>query len=285
VSSAASPGPSLPIPAIAAAADKVVPMSSTWSRLRPGEIIAAVGAVALAVCIFLLPWYGLSGRIARALSGLGAATSVDGWNSLTINRWLMLATWPVYIIFAVFPAVVLGIFGSRYIPGAAALAVLSVAMLANLGTGNVTVVLLMGGKSSWGAINTGAALIVNIGLNLLLIPHLGILGAAIAWGAGIVVDNVAALIELRWVLGLAPVGPGYGLTAALTIGCFGVVGIAARAALGETLMALVVTLAIGAVAFAGALYRARAPLQLSGMTAALRPRAVAPAASRPREAA
>jgi O-antigen/teichoic acid export membrane protein len=201
------------------------------------------------------------------------------------TRWLMLATWPVYIIFAVFPAVVLGIFGSRYIPGAAALAVLSVAMLANLGTGNVTVVLLMGGKSSWGAINTGAALIVNIGLNLLLIPHLGILGAAIAWGAGIVVDNVAALIELRWVLGLAPVGPGYGLTAALTIGCFGVVGIAARAALGETLLALVVTLAIGAVAFAGALYRARAPLQLSGMTAALRPRAVTPAASRPREAA
>jgi hypothetical protein len=50
-------------------------------------------------------------------------------------------------------------------------------------------------------------------------------------------------------------------------------------------LALVVTLAIGAVAFAGALYRARAPLQLSGMTAALRPRAVAPAASRPREAA
>ena len=43
----------------------------------------------------------------------------------------------------------------------------------------------MGGKSSWGAINTGAALTVHIGLNLLLIPHLGILGAAIAWGAGI----------------------------------------------------------------------------------------------------
>lgn len=201
------------------------------------------------------------------------------------TRWLMLATWPVYIIFAIFPAVVLGIFGSRYIPGAAALAVLSLAMLVNLGTGNVTVVLLMGGKSSWGAINTGAALTVNIGLNLLLIPHLGILGAAIAWGASIVVDNVAALIELRWVLGLAPVGPGYGLTAALTVSCFGVVGIVARAALGETLLALVVTLAIGAVAFAGALYRARAPLQLAGMAAEFRPRAVAAAAGRPREAA
>ena len=115
----------------------------------------------------------------------------------TTTRWLMLAAWPLYLVFAIFPAVVLGIFGPRYAGGAGALAVLSLAMLVNLGTGNVTVVLLMGGKSSWGAINTGAALIVNIGLNLLLIPHLGILGAAIAWGASIVVDNVAACRRFR----------------------------------------------------------------------------------------
>ena len=111
-------------------------------------------------------------------------------------------------------------------------------MLVNLGTGNVTVVLLMGGKSSWGAINTGAALVVNIGLNLLLIPHLGILGAAIAWGASIVVDNVAAMVELRWVLGLQIFGPGYGLVMAVTVGCFGVSGIVARGLLGQTLPAL-----------------------------------------------
>ena len=118
-------------------------------------------------------------------------------------------------------------------------------MLINLGTGNVTVVLLMGGKSSWSAINAGAALVVNVGLNLLLLPHLGILGAAIAWGASIVVDNVTAMIELRWVLGLAPFGPGYWLVAAVTVGCFGVTGIAVRAVLGETLPALAVALAIG----------------------------------------
>ena len=45
------------------------------------------------------------------------------------TRWLMLATWPLYLVFAIFPAVVLGLFGSRYTPGAAALAVLSLAML------------------------------------------------------------------------------------------------------------------------------------------------------------
>lgn len=203
----------------------------------------------------------------------------------TTTRWLMLAAWPMYLVFAVFPSVVLGIFGSRYSGGAAALAVLSLAMLVNLGTGNVTVVLLMGGKSSWGAINTGAALIVNIGLNLLLIPRLGIFGAAIAWGASIAVDNVAAMAELKWVLGLEIFGRGYGLALAVPVGCFGVSGLVARALLGQTLQALAVTLAVGVAAFVTTLYIARRPLQLATVAAALRPRAVPAAAGQSRKAA
>jgi hypothetical protein len=66
-------------------------MSFQPARLRPGEIIAGVGAVALAICMFLLPWYGPSGRFERAVTALGLS-SKDGWNGLTVNRWLMLLT-------------------------------------------------------------------------------------------------------------------------------------------------------------------------------------------------
>ena len=99
------------------------------------------------------------------------------------------------------------------------------------------------------------------------------------------VDNVAAMVELRWVLGLALFGPGYGLTAAVTVGCFGVSGIVARVLLGQTLPALAVTLAVGIAAFAVALYSARTPLQLAALAAALRARTVPAAASRPQQAA
>ena len=187
------------------------------------------------------------------------------------TRWLMLASWPLYAVFAIFPAAVLNIFGPRYTVGASALTVLSLAMLVNLGTGNVTVVLLMGGRSSWSAINAGAALAVNIGLNLLLVPRIGILGAAIAWAASIVVDNVTAMVEIRWVMGLDPFGPGYWLAAGTTLACFGGPGLIARALLGETLPALGVSVAAGSVAFAIALYFARVPFQLAGIFAALRP--------------
>lgn len=187
------------------------------------------------------------------------------------TRWLMLASWPLYTVFAIFPVTVLSIFGPRYTVGASALTVLSLAMLVNLGTGNVTVVLLMGGRSTWSAINAGAALAVNIGLNLLLVPRIGILGAAIAWAASIVVDNVTAMVEIRWVMGLDPFGPGYWLAAGTTLACFGGPGLIARVLLGQTLPALAVSLAAGLVAFAIALYFARLPFQLAGIFAALRP--------------
>jgi len=189
----------------------------------------------------------------------------------TATRSLVLATFPLYIVLAIFPGVILGIFGSRYTAGASALSVLSLAMVINLGTGNVTVVLLMGGKSSWSAINAGAALIANIGLNLLLVPHIGIVGAAIAWSASIAIDNVAAMIQIRWVMGLAPFGPGYWLAAGTTLICFGTTGIAARLILGQTLPALVAALSAGVISYALMLYFARARMQLAELVTALRP--------------
>jgi O-antigen/teichoic acid export membrane protein len=183
--------------------------------------------------------------------------------------WLVIASWPVYIVIAIFPAVVLGIFGHRYTVGAAALAVLAVAMLVNLGTGNVTSVLLMGGKSSLSAYNALAALVVNIGLNLVLLPRIGLVGAAIAWAAAIVVENLAAVVEVWWTLGIKPFGSGYWLVAAASAACFGVSGLAARAAFHQTLPALAAAVGVGLVAYSAILYAARSRLQLAGLSAAL----------------
>jgi O-antigen/teichoic acid export membrane protein len=189
----------------------------------------------------------------------------------TATRSLVLLTFPLYLVLATFPAVILGIFGSRYTAGASALTVLSLAMLINLGTGNITVVLLMGGKSSWSAINAAAALIANIGLNLLLVPRIGILGAAIAWSVSIAIDNITAMIEVRCVMGMALFGPGYSLAAGTTLICFGGTGVAARLIFGQTMPALAVALLAGLVSYALMLYLKRAPLRLMEMAAALRP--------------
>jgi O-antigen/teichoic acid export membrane protein len=185
------------------------------------------------------------------------------------TRWLVIASWPLYVMLAIFPVVVLGIFGHRYTVGAAALVVISLAMLVNLGTGNVTVVLLMGGKSSLSAYNALSALVVNIGLTLILLPRIGIVGAAIAWAAAIVVENVAAAIEVWLMFKIGPFGKGYGLVATASVGCFAIPGLAARALLGQTLPALAAATIVGLAVYAAVLYAARERLQLADLMGSL----------------
>jgi O-antigen/teichoic acid export membrane protein len=211
--------------------------------------------------------------IAPQLGGLLARREDSRAGGLyqSATRWLMLASWPLYLTFAIFPAVVLGVFGSRYSAGAVSLVILSLAMLINTGTGNVTVVLLMGGKSSWNVANTLIALGINVGLNFLLLPRIGIAGAAIAWAASIVADNVLAAIEVWWVLDIAPAGRGYLLVVGAAVGCFGVIGLAVRLLAGQSGLALAVALALGVASYGLLLYAARARLQLTGLFAAMRP--------------
>jgi O-antigen/teichoic acid export membrane protein len=145
-------------------------------------------------------------------------------------------------------------------------------MLINLGTGNVTVVLLMGGKSSLSAYNAFGALAVNVVLNLVLLPRIGIAGAAIAWAASIAVDNIASAIEVWVTLGIGSFGPGYWPMAFVTAACFGTVGLVVRGLMGATLLALVVASAVGVTVFVGALYATRARLGLMGLCEILRVR-------------
>lgn len=233
-------------------------------------IYAAVSRLAM-IGTFALEGTRLA--IAPQLSGLLArrqhSRAADLYQSAT--RLLMLASWPMYLLFAIFPMVVLGVFGTRYTAGAVSLVIISLAMLVNTGTGNVTVVLLMGGKSSWNVVNTLAALIINVGLNLVLLPRIGIAGAAIAWAASIIVDNLAAVFEVWWVLGIAPLGRGYSFVVALAAGSFGLIGLAVRLVFGQTLPALLLALAIGLIVYGPAVYAGRRRLHLTGLYAAMRP--------------
>jgi hypothetical protein len=67
------------------------------SRLRPGEIVAAVGALLLFIFMFFFKWYGVSlpggqQQLANALGVDTGALAVNGWHGHTVLRWLMLLT-------------------------------------------------------------------------------------------------------------------------------------------------------------------------------------------------
>lgn len=196
----------------------------------------------------------------------------------TSTAWLILAAWPIYLSLATFAPVLLRIFGHEFVAGQYVLVILALTMLVASGVGAVDVVLLMGGKSIWNLANTITSLTLNVLLNLLLIPRLGITGAAIAWSVSILANNLAPLAQVWAFLRLHPFGPAVGRAALAAVTCYGTLGLAVRFTLGGSIPTLVLYQVTAGVLYLLLLIRFRVPLQLAAFGQALRRRPVQPAA-------
>jgi O-antigen/teichoic acid export membrane protein len=82
-------------------------------------------------------------------------------------------------------------------------------------------VLAMAGRTSWNLVNVLIALGVTVGLDVLLIPRYGALGAAIGLACSMVANNVLPLIQVGRAARLHPFGPGTLTAAGLSVACFG----------------------------------------------------------------
>jgi O-antigen/teichoic acid export membrane protein len=143
--------------------------------------------------------------------------------------WLVLLCWPLYLLVATYADAFLGWFGEGYDAGTGVVLVLAAAMLLATGVGMVDVVLIMGGRTAWNLGNAAAALLTNVLLDVLLIPRLGLLGAAIGWAAAIVVANLAPLAQVWRHMRLHPFGIGTATAAALSMACFALLPALVRA--------------------------------------------------------
>lgn len=139
----------------------------------------------------------------------------------TGTAWLILMTWPLYLLAVLFAPYLLALFGESYAEGAIVVVILCLTMLLATGCGMVDMVLSMAGRTSWNLANSSLALGVNVALNLWLIPPLGITGAAIAWSVAILVNNLLPLAQVGLILGLHPFGSATRTAALLSVLGFG----------------------------------------------------------------
>lgn len=134
-----------------------------------------------------------------------------GQRNLVLNRyklatrWITLFTLPISITVALVPDVYLELFfSSAYLPAATAVAILVVGYLVNASFGLEGMVLEGLGYTRLTLLNTVLILGTNLVLDFLLVPRLGIVGAAIGTAAGITVGGLAGLVELYYLRGLHP---------------------------------------------------------------------------------
>jgi O-antigen/teichoic acid export membrane protein len=221
--------------------------------LAPAAIYAVAGRF---VVLIQFANQGVSQSVQPRLAEALATGDRDAANHLyqTATGWLVLVTWPINLLVMLFAPVYLKFFGDGYTKGVPVVVVLAGAMLVATGCGMVDMVLAMAGRTSWNLVNVLVALAVTIGLDSLLVPRMGALGAAIGLACAMVANNLLPLIQVGRAVGLHPFGAGTRAAALLSIGCFGVlprlaVGLAGGGPVGLTLAMLVAVPAFGAGAW------------------------------------
>jgi O-antigen/teichoic acid export membrane protein len=208
------------------------------------------------------------------LGGLFASGDTRTAQSLfrTATAWTMSFAWPIYITCAFVGGIILAIFGD-YSEGRSVIVILALAMLLSTASGAVDSVLLMAGRSWLSLGNTLAALAVNVVANLLLLPDLGIVGAAIAWALAIVTRNVLALLQVRYLLDIkAGLGPArwVALSASLS---YGVPGLVLFFAGVEEWVSLTIFMLLSTPIYAALLWRRREALNLGLLASTIGARA------------
>jgi O-antigen/teichoic acid export membrane protein len=122
----------------------------------------------------------------------------------TATRWTVLLSAPALALLAVEGDGVLNLLHQHSSSGGEAVVILSAAFLVDSLTGPVGHVLTMSGRSGLNFATSTAALVVNIGLNVLLIPRWGMRGAALSWALVIVALNVARVMQVRALFSIHP---------------------------------------------------------------------------------
>ncbi|MGB6641764.1 MAG: polysaccharide biosynthesis C-terminal domain-containing protein, partial [Thermoanaerobaculia bacterium] len=206
--------------------------------------------------IFILILNSFNGIFAPLIAGHFAAGRKQELNDLykVSTKWGLYLALPVFLVIVIAPDEVLGVLlDSRYVVGALPLVVLSIAQVVNLATGAVGFILVMGGRQNSWLLLSGAALTVNIGLSLFLIPRHGLIGAAVAALLSIVGLFGSALLLVRRWENLWPWDRRYvkGLVAALVTA--GALVLTDRLPIGSPVLHLLALCVVAVVVFAGVL--------------------------------
>ncbi|MQA87853.1 MAG: oligosaccharide flippase family protein [Streptosporangiales bacterium] len=167
-----------------------------------GVYVAATKIVALAT--FVLP--AINQAFAPRITNLYHRGETDRLQHAyrVVAGWNLRLTLPAFAVLVVFPADLLDLVGPGLASGAIATVILVTGQLVNTATGPSAMVLTMSGRAGWSMANNGAALVLNVGLNLWLVPAHGIVGAAAAWALALIVVNLARVAQVWLFLHMSP---------------------------------------------------------------------------------
>jgi O-antigen/teichoic acid export membrane protein len=179
------------------------------------------------------------------------------------TAWIVGLNAPLYLTVCTTAPLLVKLLGPRYQAGVSSMVIVTAAALVGSSCGLVDFVLLTMGRTSWNLANTVVSLAVNLAIDLIFIPHIGIVAAAIGWAAAIVLNNLVPLVQVHRAFGFSPISSLWVRMIAVNGVMFGVLPGIVLVVVGPKLPALVGVIAIGAVGYLLVIWRWRDPLGLS----------------------
>lgn len=108
--------------------------------------------------------------------------------------WVSVTTFPICMTLLVFPQFILNLIGGDLLSGARALQILAIAMTINMCTGPINILILMAGRNWWNLLSALLGAMAMFLTAFLLIPRDGAVGAAYAWAAALLAQNVTGIM-------------------------------------------------------------------------------------------
>lgn len=169
---------------------------------------AQVGVFGIAHKIALTLYFFLSVMntiIAPSISRMNSLNDKVGLQKMITKtvRWVMALSLPAGILLIIFSKWIMLYFGKDFGDGQLALIIMCVAQLFSISCGPVGLISVMTGHERYNTIATVLSMAMTVILNLILTPHWGLTGSAIAVAASIVVWNIYMIIMVKAKVGIS----------------------------------------------------------------------------------
>ena len=174
----------------------------------------------------LLAFHAAMGPIYPVLAREGRKAELEEAYATAV-RWMAVLLVPMGVAIAWNRHELLALLGPGFEVGSSALLVLAIGYSTCTCFGTIAYVLMLSGRKSVETANAAIATFTNILLCVILIPRLGLLGAALATGVAFFLLNVLRIWQVRHLIGLRTFRPHFLRVVATSVGA----GLAAFAAL------------------------------------------------------
>ncbi len=171
----------------------------TLEHFRPPDEVAVYYAAARILAVVAFIYFAIAGATTHRFTEYHVAGDRERLKKFfgETSRWTFWPSLAVCVLILIFGRPLLSLFGGSFVSGYAVMFILAIGMLARAAVGPAERLLNMLGEQRQCAAVYAIAFAVNLGLCILLIPRMGIEGAAIATATAFVLESIMLFTVTR----------------------------------------------------------------------------------------